>query len=289
MAGKQWEFANHVAHLIMQNRGIIYGEFMIQSILAQHNEDVDPPSAMEMCITYDNMTKFLRDCRMNHLVAYPEEDDNLSYDMDDNGRGIKYMVALDSMYWRQVASRYPISVDTFELEEQCKNVAPIHLVVTHTFEVPTEPPLQTLDLECNSLFVSSHGINVSSQVEITDNDILAKYKTITRIMDDIAVKKTRLMFSCNPSMSGKARTLISDGWTIYDDVLTSVNEENETDMCILCHDKVPSLHFKLHCCNARYHGKCLKKCIEAGFTTKCCMCRSEVFLDEQHYVMLDDN
>lgn len=289
--GKNWEFANHIAHLIMQNKGMVYGDFVIKSILSQHVQDVDPPSTMEMCITYDNMTKFLRDCRMNHLMAYPEldEDDSAYHDMGDNAHGVKYTVALDTSYWRQVASRYPISVDTFELEEQCKNVEPLHLVVTHTFETTLEPPFETLDFECNSLFVSNHTINVCSQVEITANDVLGKYKTITRIMDDIAEKRTRLMYSCSPSMSEKAKALLDDGWTIYDDILTSVSEDTETDMCILCHEKVPTQHFKLHCCNARYHGKCLKKCIEAGFTTKCCMCRSDVFLDEQHFVMLDDD
>ncbi len=272
----------------MRNRGMIYGDFVVRSILSQHHSSIEPPPTMEMCISYDNMTKFLRDCRLNHLIAHPEEGDDTYYDSSDNARDVKYKVALDCMYWQQVASKYPISLDIHELAEQCKSVPPLHLVVTHTFETPTEPPFETLDFECNSLFITGHCINVSSQIEIQDNDMLGKYKTVSRIMDDIAAKKTRLMYSCSNYMAAKAKTLLSEGWTIYDDVLTSVSETTETDVCILCHDKVQPLHFKLHCCNARYHGKCLKKCIDAGFTTKCCMCRSDVFLDEQHSVMLDD-
>ncbi len=287
--GKAWEFANHVAHLIMRNKGLIYGDFVIQSVLSQHHTGIEPPSKMEMCISYDNMTRFLRDCRMNNLVAYPEEDNDSSYfDREDNARDVKYMVALDSMYWQQVASRYPISLDIHELTEQCKSVAPLHLVVTHTFENLAEPPFETLDFECNSLFITNHCINVSSQVEVQGLDVLGKYKTVSRIMDDIAAKKTRLMYSCSPYMAEKAKALLSDGWTIYDDALTSVFEANEVDLCILCHEKVRPLHFKLNCCNARYHGNCLKKCIEAGFTTKCCMCRSEIFLDEPHSAMLGE-
>jgi hypothetical protein len=287
--GKDWEFANHVAHLVMRNNGMIYGDFVIQSILSQHHSAIEPPSTMEMCISYDNMTKLLRDCRMNNLVAYPEADDESSYfDRADHQRNVKYMVALDSMYWQQVASKYPISLDIHELTEQCKSVAPLHLVVTHTFETLTEPPFETLDFECNSLFITNHCINVSSQVEIHDNDVLCKYKTVSRIMDDIAAKKTRLMYSCSAEMAEKAKSMLSEGWTIYDDILTSVCDSNETDLCILCHEKVMPLHFKLNCCEARYHGKCLKRCIEAGYTTKCCMCRSDVFLDEPHSVMLGD-
>ena len=283
--GKAWEFANHVAHLILQNKGMIYGNFVIQSIISQSTPDIDPPSAIQMTITYDDMIRLLRDCRSNHLIAYAEQESN--EEIVNNVGVMKYHVGLDNMYWKQVASKYPISLDLSEIEEQCRSVAALQLVVTHTYEECDEPSEETLDFECNSLFVTSSGFHVSSQVEIKNGDIMGKYKEVTRIMEDLNKKKTRLMYSCGVDMAEKGRKLMNDGWTIYDDAITTVTSTDDAELCILCHDKLPVHHFKMYCCNARYHGKCLKDCIDHGFTTKCTMCRSDAFLDDQHYVLLD--
>lgn len=63
--------------------------------------------------------------------------------------------------------------------------------------------------------------------------------------------------------------------------------------CIICHAPVTGNHYKMFCCDARYHARCLRDaCIKGSGamlgTEKCVMCRRSILGLESDYKVLSD-
>ena len=62
---------------------------------------------------------------------------------------------------------------------------------------------------------------------------------------------------------------------------STYNEENYSGNCVICMENVPKSHYKLKCCDARYHIRCLYKAMTEGATNmcvtkQCLMCKKSV-------------
>jgi hypothetical protein len=118
-----------------------------------------------------------------------------------------------------------------------------------------QPPFGNIDFECNALLLTTNGINISAQLypDLAMSEVARFYK-LQAIIEDIKVK--RAVYS-DPSAlkSHRIAKMREKGWTT---TLKHVIQEAAADeRCIICHDDVDSIHFRLACCNARYHRKCL--------------------------------
>lgn len=278
------KFVSVVAQLLLKNSGMIYGDFVINNILQQAEIGSVPPR-IDVCMMHSSKNDFIRECHCLSMKVVADDGGVVSF-----GPGITqrcYNVSLDPDYWRQMSARFAIQLDVSTMEEQCRDVVAVEVWMTNTAKKEPEPFFKTLDFECNSLYLTDAGLLVSTQVEFATDDVLGRHKALIRIIDDVLKLRTKLMFSCHHTMQAKARKLMEGGWTIYDDTITSINDDTYTGVCLLCHDEVPALHFKLQCCNARYHADCLKASIEHGYTNQCNMCRSPLLLDDIHYVVLN--
>jgi hypothetical protein len=280
-AGGSWHFANLVVSAVMDNGGVIFGDCLVKSILVHHHKDTAAPTVIHAYMTYDNMRNFQSECRRNEMKIDIVNDNDL-IDTDT----YKYVVKMSPSYWQQCAAAFPIPINMADIERQIADVKPIEVVVTFCHDMPDQLRVDAPNFECYCLMASRKHIMLSPQVPVNDGDILGRHNTITRILDDIVLKKTKPSIDVDGNMGNVARLLIDDGWIIYDDVMTSVKEEVADDVCIMCLDKLPVHHFKLVCCNARYHAKCLKACMDNGYDEVCIHCKGEANLGVQHSAML---
>ena len=276
-------FVNAVAQLLLKNNGMIFGDFVVNSILHEVGKG-EIPSRIDVWMHHSSKNEFMRECRFQSMKVVERD---MQVDSGNLAVQRSLTVTLDPDYWRLLSAKYPIQLDVSAMEDQCRDIAPVEICMINTHEKNAEPFFKTLDFECNSLFMTDTGMHVSSQVQYDEKDILGRHNAMIRVLDEVKQMRTKLMFSCHHSMQAKARALMEKGWTIYDETITSINDAAYSGVCLLCHDEVPALHFKLQCCNARYHADCLKKSIEHGYTEQCNMCRSPMLLDDIHYVMLN--
>ena len=176
-----------------------------------------------------------------------------------------------------------------------------------------EAPFSNLDFECNGLIYTKHGIHMSKSIfnrlqeeysTGTDFDYihypaifdpLQNFQKLQKILDDIDNKNAIVV---NPNVSQqRISKMISKGWTlssnqliiapIVKSTIVSENEEDsEENSCIICHEKFTKWDvnsnlgpaYKLRCCEARYHLKCIIRSCTDGpaaieSTNNCIMCR----------------
>ena len=206
----------------------------------------------------------------------------------------RYQISLDMMYWKLLSARYPIQLDLSSIERQCHEHPPVTIDIIKTSHQVDEPFFETIDFECNSLFLTKSGLHISKQVDQTQNaGILSSYHTLNRVVEDIKQKRAKLMYSTAPHMQERADELIEQGWTVYDEAITTcaptqTSTTDGFDICVICHGELATTHYKMQCCNAHYHKRCLSSSIKKGFNSKCMMCQQEVYLDECHEVLLGD-
>ena len=104
-----------------------------------------------------------------------------------------------------------------------------------------------------------------------------------RILADIENKQTQITPIPSLDAEIKLKEMFKDGWSAYDTTITTATEAEAEDVCIVCHENVGCgnlMHFKMQCCNARYHPLCIKTAIENGYTRNCIMCRKSTWLHE---------
>lgn len=163
----------------------------------------------------------------------------------------------------------------------------IDLLVNQT-DRDIDPPFGDLDFECNGLVLTQDGIRLSrclhdkwynrtypleldSKLERIKKDILRKY----------AVPITQQITS---KMAYRTAKMVNKGYKIHmQDIITIHCKEEEQHSCILCHEDLneDNKHYKLPCCEARYHEKCLVLTAFKGITAitrtqSCIMCRQRV-------------
>jgi hypothetical protein len=153
-------------------------------------------------------------------------------------------------------------------------------VITSSQSYP-EPFFTDPDFECNTLYISKHGLSISSRIlpscERTEYN---KFLKIKSVIDDILEKKAVYLhpYGTFKNMPKRVSKLISNGWNIIDkfNSIIYIKDSTYEGHCIICHDKLPNTHIKLPCCDARYHSYCLGKTIKSSLNVEkgCIMCKS---------------
>lgn len=178
-------------------------------------------------------------------------------------------------------------------------------------EISVDPPYGGLDFECNGLIQDKHGIRLADILRkhympnaYTNQrryDPMGTQRYIASIQQSIR-DKVAVPFRTfdNQPASYRVQKMLEKGYTIpFQTVVEKkfIPTPEETTTCIICHDDMESgSHYKLPCCNARYHSKCLINAHRSGIcsmeaTGKCIMCRQEVHpnihFDIQILTMMD--
>jgi hypothetical protein len=193
-------------------------------------------------------------------------------------------------------NRLPIEFDRQALLTQLKTSAPSPIfidVITSSQPYP-EPFFTDPDFECNTLYITKHGISVSYRVlQSSNKSQYAKFVKMKAIIDDIIEKKAVYLhpYGTHENMPQRVAKLLSNGWSIVDkyNCITYVHDSAYEGHCIICHDKLPDTHIKLPCCDARYHSHCLGKTIRCSTETeqRCIMCKSATNFYITHTFLLD--
>ena len=114
-----------------------------------------------------------------------------------------------------------------------------------------------------------------------------------RIMKDILDRKARYL---NPDpdselgniiMTYRIQNMINNNWLVEDNLVRSVRDKSYAGHCIICHGALEEVHFKLHCCDGRYHGKCLQDAMTVGehamrLKNQCIMCKQDIKTSESN-------
>jgi hypothetical protein len=184
----------------------------------------------------------------------------------------------------------PFKFDRQSFEQQLITATPPAIVVDviTSKTARNDPYLTDVDFECNSLYISKHGISICSSLSqgLGEYD---KWTETNRIVNDIISKVATYMHpnGTNQNIAQRANKLIEKGWTIEDYLkcVTSIVDDSYEGYCIICHDSVKGAHFKLTCCDARYHSQCLKKVLEIEhnpFKQECILCKKTLAIQPTH-------
>ena len=175
-----------------------------------------------------------------------------------------------------------------------------------------DPPFGDLDFECNGLVLSKDGIRMSRCLHerwVTRTLPIELDERLSKIKEDILKKRAvPIPQEMTPKMAYRTSKMILKGYEIVlEDILsiepdlinssttmehpihidasdsdTMSSKEDNTPYCIVCHeDLTTTRHYKLSCCEARYHEKCLVLAAYKGSsaitrTQTCIMCRQRV-------------
>ena len=163
-----------------------------------------------------------------------------------------------------------------------------------------DPPFGNLDFECNGLILTKYGIRLCSylNVSLTDTpqcrkcDPILIQAYIEKIKKDIVNKIAHPILKITENtypMEYRIEKMKSKGYTIELVLVNKVTEDivpnsdgSHPSTCIICHgDLLKDDHYKLNCCDARYHSKCLVNACFIGHlsisqTHRCIMCRRDV-------------
>ena len=259
-----------VVNILGKNGGVIYGDYIKHVLVNQPYERIDA------FMTLQEFPEFLRECRAAYLTMTSEWiEGNLCSLLD---------ISLDPQYWKMMASCYPVPIDMSDIIQQCEKVKPVKLSINTTSFATTDPLFDTFAFECDALYLGRTGLYASEQV-VADHSVLRRHNATMRVIEGIKNKKTRMVVCSNTrDVAARGKWLLDNGWIIYDSVLTSVEQDN--CVCILCCDMCPGVHFKMQCCNAHFHPKCMKNSIGHGFTKQCHMCRRNLFFDSVHHALM---
>jgi hypothetical protein len=143
-----------------------------------------------------------------------------------------------------------------------------------------EPPFgNDLDFECNGLLMDNNGLRLSSLItKKIYNDPIKKHLYLNRVLED----SLNNIAKCITYNENRFNKMLKKKWKIdlKSKNIDFIQESYNDGHCIICHDKCHKNHFKLKCCDSRYHMNCLSKmyiegdtCLE--ITGKCPMCRNQ--------------
>jgi hypothetical protein len=150
-----------------------------------------------------------------------------------------------------------------------------------------EAPFGSLDFECNGLLASKQGIHLSKHLcEGICLNPMTYDRDYRRIMDDILKKKAVLAIGENRHQIARIGKMVDKGWTIAGfrcvEYLKTLGDEEREGHCIICHGELGAHHYKMTCCNGRYHMKCLVQGMTVGVSAmkhsgKCLMCKRHLW------------
>jgi hypothetical protein len=161
-------------------------------------------------------------------------------------------------------------------------------IVEESAHVP-DAPFGNLDFKCNGLIMDKHGIRLSEHVVPSLRNPVDRTIALVQVLDDVLSKKAIM---CEKANSFRVNKMYDKGWLLESSNIIVVKESysNEGGHCIICHDDCTHLHYKLRCCDARYHSKCITTTLEsiaANMSSSCPMCRSFVDYSKTDKVLLE--
>ena len=143
-----------------------------------------------------------------------------------------------------------------------------------------EPPFGNIDFQCNALIYDRRGISLSNELWPTSMfDPVSKASQMKEIMDDIFYRRASVCFLSAPK-EHRIRKMVHKGWSICSPLVKEIRDESYDGHCIICQGSVQNKkHYKLVCCDARYHIECLNDAFDMGpsamgKTCRCLMCKS---------------
>jgi len=182
---------------------------------------------------------------------------------------------------------------TEKLSENMFDVKLDLMVINNSDAFTLDAPFGELDFECNGLIMDARGIRLSDHMLKNVKNPIARQRELARIMDDILKKKAVL---CSRATTARIDKMISKGWSVQSENIQLVHESYTAEVaessassedgssmsggyCLICQDDCNKEHYKLKCCDARYHAGCMLKCWENCVVTKsrCPMCRARTF------------
>jgi hypothetical protein len=292
----QWQIMTQLAHIVIDNYGIIFGGFVRDLILREHSLDLNVmPRDIDIFMCEERMAEFIMDCKMHHLVLRKQGpamcvSDYVPHVERDDCAFARYHVTLESSFWRRASSRFPVSLDVSAMIAQCEAIPPVTLDIISSEMDLRNPFLGPPDFECNALFLDKYGLQLGQfKVDDEDTSLLARHRKISSIMEDIVLRRARLILPTaqhpatiieqQTAFGRRAKSLMERGWTVVDSCISSCNEAEYAGHCILCHDTVPREHVRFMCCDARYHVDCMCSLMRSStFVYECPMCRKGLSL-----------
>lgn len=316
MDKRKWQFMSVVRDTILDHRGVIFGGYVRDLIIHDHFANAfyevvaSSPSAynnplfmkdawdrtlipndIDFRIKETDLTALMTAFERKHITTRVEfMRDPRNYighvNMSDPTlKHIRMYVSIDMTKVNSAFNELPIRMNSRH------NRAPsIKLDIFSSQHRFSEPFIAHPDFECNALYMTPHGFSVSSFVSKKDhayNDELLKQRIISNI-----IKRDTKYLNPDPDSEMATRTMIyrvdrmlRSNWMIEDDIIRTVKDRRYTGHCIICHGDLDEVHFKLHCCDSRYHALCLQKAMTRGekamrFTNQCIMCQKDITSSE---------
>ena len=199
----------------------------------------------------------------------------------------------DLTYVSEELRKLPFKFEIHALVDALKELAPtpIQVDIITSKKQYDDPFMTDLDFECNGLYMSKHGLSIAPEL-VEGYSEYAKFTQLTKVIDDI-IKRDAVY--CHPrdtanNIGARVQKLMKNGWKIKDcqGCIVSMCDENYEGHCIICHEDVPNTHFKMTCCDARYHGECMKKTLECSQQhSHCVMCKTFLPFASTHTKMFE--
>jgi hypothetical protein len=212
---------------------------------------------------------------------------------DDTLRHRRLHIMANLKFVVEELRRLPFQFDIKAYVDKLKEDAPgpIQVDIITSKKHYDTPFMTDLDFQCNGLYISKHGLSIAKEL-VEDTGEFAKFRQMSKIIDDII---NRVAVYCHPintsnNIGVRVQKMIDCGWTIQDSqgCIISISDENYDGHCIICHEDVPNIHFKMTCCDARYHASCMRKTLECSYHNgQCIMCKKIMPFLNTHARMLD--
>lgn len=145
-----------------------------------------------------------------------------------------------------------------------------------------EPPFGELDFECNGLLMDRSGVRLSKALagQVVRNPMVY-HRRYDQVMKDILARKANIFMrgSINVPLY-RVEKMLKHGWTIEKFITVKyMNDPAYDGYCLICHEDVKKNHYKMQCCDARFHSKCLLDAMQKGnacmeVTGTCLMCKN---------------
>jgi hypothetical protein len=316
-----WKTMCIIRDSILENNGFIFGGFVRDMILHDHNainyyetandatasifyddKNVIPetwdrtliPTDIDIVIDTENFEKLKMNLRTQRLRVKVQkiihgEDYQVGFEIPHGNTVTHYIatVELDTSTLFRELKKLPVDTRIIQetiIEKMQKPCIKIDILMT---SLPVEDPFfGLLDYECNGLYLSKSGICLAKQL-IERPDYFKRQLKIQQVIEDIIHKKA-VFLRTTAGEGTRCVKLYNKGWKICDKTITTVKDATYEGHCIICHGDLPENHMKLNCCDCRYHAKCLENYIDHkdGEVDECILCKSQVNLTNEHQRLL---
>jgi hypothetical protein len=146
-----------------------------------------------------------------------------------------------------------------------------------------EPPFGNLDFACNGLLMTRDGMRLSKMLtQVHARNPMAYNRLYEKTLSDILKRRANIVVPGSDVPTYRLEKMLKHGWVIGNFTMVKyIQDDTAYDgYCIICHEDLPSSHYKMNCCDARFHTKCLVDAMRRGnacmsYTGQCIMCKTQ--------------